>query len=98
MSVPEKHRDVARAWVDGADIEMSVSMDAQEWAVVDHPRFSECCEYRVKPKAKIKKWRWVCKLANCDGLFITNQYHSEQEMRGGSGIQKMDATMIEVDE
>lgn len=97
MSVPEKHRPVAHAFVDGNPVQKEGPYKDQ-WLDDDNPRWHDHINYRVKPKTKVKKWRWVCKFANGDGLFITNQFHSEWEMSGGSGIQKIEATMIEVDE
>ncbi|HET8688103.1 MAG TPA: hypothetical protein VFM18_15825 [Methanosarcina sp.] len=59
--------------------------------------------YRIKPKPKVKKWRWVV-LHSTDGrLAVSATYYASKEeyneKRGyWTAIQKIDSTMIEVEE
>lgn len=57
--------------------------------------------YRIKPKAKVKKWRWVFKdqHADCGKLYITGGHHTAEgasQLGMVEFIQKIDSTMIEV--
>lgn len=71
------------------------------------PHFGEWKEgfvYRIKPRAKVKKWRWVFRYQTaCDEeLMITLQHLSDKQMSDSGTrlvfIQKIDSTVIEVDE
>ena len=97
-NIPEKHRAIAHAWVDGEEIEMLGS--DQCWRPSSlFPGWYEDVRYRIKPKAKVKKWRWVFRSSYTDYLMITDCYLSEtQAMASPEILQKIDSTMIEVDE
>lgn len=97
MNVPEKHRAVAKAWVDGAQIETLIGLG--EWVPWPHPHWRDDLHYRIKPKAKVKKWRWVYRDERTGCLEITGSHVSEDRAKGAPYlIQKIDSTMIEVDE
>lgn len=98
MSVPEKWKDLAHAWVDGAAIEVRHRAIRLEWGNVDFPAWSEDFEYRIKPKAKVKKWRWVYRDRAFAALNVTSDFYSESEASCRCYVQKIDSTMIEVDE
>ena len=50
MKVPEKHRAVAHAWVDGAEVEC-FNEDTRAWVIQYHPNWYASFEYRInKPK------------------------------------------------
>ena len=109
--IPEKHRALAHAWVDGAEIEYRQPncgiRTFREWTTADVPAFAQSFEYRIKPKAKVKKWRWVAGhpggtiyVVNVIGRSNTDSmnFFSEAEALQLGYLQKVDATMIEVDE
>lgn len=52
-----KHAEVIKAWADGADVQIRVPIDLEQWVDVTPPpheavRFFDDCEYRIKPKKK----------------------------------------------
>lgn len=103
MGVPEKHRPLAHAFIDGADIQQKVYIDGRtEWWDDSRPSWYEGIEYRVKPKAKVKKWRWVD--GHPAGLIYAASnrngdiYFTEAEAVKLGFLERIDATMIEVDE
>lgn len=55
MNVPEKHRAVAHAWVDGAEIEYR-SPDQDFWYSNPDPEWAEEKEYRIKPTFPSFDW------------------------------------------
>lgn len=56
MNVPEKHRAVAHAWLDGAEVE-HYNKVLGEWILNKNPRWYSGREYRVKagPRKKAEK-------------------------------------------
>lgn len=99
MSIPEKHRAVAHAWVDGAAIEWRDATKSGAWTEIADPNWYPNVEYRVKPKPKVKKWRWVVHYSG--RVEISTGYLSEEEIgRDGllTPVQKIYSTMIEVEE
>lgn len=102
MSVPEKHRAVAHAFVDGADVDCRPTYSL-DWIRDPDPDWIEDWEYRVAPK-KVKKWRWVAETTGgC--LFITEYRYADQadytrRTQGLSDIliQRIDRTEREVEE
>jgi hypothetical protein len=98
MNVPEKHRAVAHAWVDGATVEI-LHRKPDVWQETPWLSWDERNEYRIKPKAKVKKWRWVMKQSNV--YWITESYYSKKEdveHVWATPVQRIDETEIEVDE
>lgn len=57
MNVPEKHRAVAHAWVEGAEIEFSVVKD--QWLPATNPTWDVNCKYRFKPTKPSIDWSHV---------------------------------------
>ena len=59
-------------------------------------------EYRIKPKEKVKKWKWVFEVNG--GLGVTEEHYTEEEFNNSANayfaklIQKIDATEQEFDE
>ena len=100
MSVPEKHRAVAHAWADGADIEYQVP-NGTEWVRTQSPTFYEDIQYRVAPK-KVKKWRWVVRSNHSPEYAETSVHHYENPEEYLSGDYylaiKLDWTEREVEE
>lgn len=74
MNVPEKHREVAHAWVDGADIQC-LQNESGEWKRIALPGWYEVDDYRIDPKcdyalAKIPEKHREVYLAWCDGAEV----------------------------
>ena len=64
MNVPEKHREIARAWVDGAEIEY-FSQFEECWEPKKHGYWDEYTQYRVKPATPHSiDWSHVAKHIN----------------------------------
>lgn len=63
MNVPEKHKAIAHAWVDGAKIEVrnpkSPYPELKEWQIIKVPSWLEDCEYRIKPTKPSINWEHV---------------------------------------
>ena len=63
MKIPEKHRAIAHAWVDGAEIEgrdpKATHTVLDEWEVCWNPVWREDWEYRVKPTRPSINWEHV---------------------------------------
>lgn len=87
IKVPEKHRAVAHAWVDGADIQFRDSVGITEWT--DHtwgsPLWHIDLDYRVKPKTVIK-YKMVYKTEYDEWVLTDGYYASVDELRDGLGM------------
>lgn len=95
---PHKHAELIKKWADGAIIQYK-DWARGEWVTCteNKPTWNEQSEYRVKP-VKVNKWRWVCEFTNYQ-LFVTEDHYSELEAyKNFNVIQKIDSTMIEVEE
>lgn len=94
---PHKHAELIKKWADGAIIQYHVEGDEWEDCSKNEPLWDENTPYRVKP-VKVNKWRWVCESTNSQ-LFVTEDHYSELEAyKNFNVIQKIDSTMIEVEE
>ena len=99
MNKPHKHAEVIKAWADGAVIQnRRGALDS--WLEVSDPRWLPYHEYRVKPKDKIKKYRYVYEK---DGeLLVSADRYPAGSLTIGAyarqAIQRIDSTMIEVEE
>lgn len=58
MNVPEKHRAVAHAWVDGAEVEYKTYTDVN-WHTTATPDWHENSEYRIKLTKPSINWSHV---------------------------------------
>ena len=58
MNVPEKHRAVAHAWVDGAEVEYKTSLSVT-WRVANTPDWYEQHEYRIHLTKPSINWSHV---------------------------------------
>ena len=58
MNVPEKHKAVAHAWVDGAEVEYR-PYAAGNWQDTETPKWVEQNEYRIKPTKPSIDWSHV---------------------------------------
>jgi len=58
MNVPEKHRAVAHAWVDGAEVECKTPITST-WQGDSVPDWIEQNEYRIKPTKPSLNWSHV---------------------------------------
>lgn len=95
---PHKHAELIKAWADGAEIEF---LQVDVWkSCSNFPRWDDDTKYRVKPKPKVKKWRWVTKNKITDALGVTGMHiRDESEVHPSYyPVQKIDSTMIEVEE
>lgn len=100
---PHKNAEVIKAWADGAVIQFR---QGYAWWDLDkdQPPVKEEYEYRIKPKPKVKKWRWVFSYIGSNGKLSVSADHyttAEDLNRKYStcqAIQKIDSTMIEVEE
>ena len=57
--------------------------------------------WRIKPKEKVNKWRWVVKSHATGALSVTNGYYPEPgwvENPNYVNVQKVDSSMIEAEE
>lgn len=63
MNVPEKHRAIAHAWVDGAEIEgrdpKATVPVLKEWMICGNPTWHEDLEYRIKLTKPSINWEHV---------------------------------------
>lgn len=92
MSVPEKHRATLHAWLDGAEVQIKAEYSDRwfDWYCTEIHQLSERDELRIKPKPKVKKWRWCLK--------ETCAHYTEEEAKKEGFTQKIDGTEIEDDE
>lgn len=57
MGTPHKHRDLIKAWADGAEIQVKDS--GARWADMSKPTWQEWTTYRIKPKTiKYRNFLW----------------------------------------
>ena len=75
--VPEKWRELAHAWVDGAVIKVKIS--DYNWHLCDRPMWEEESDYRIDPKcdyalANIPEKHREVYLAWCDGAQIEYEF------------------------
>lgn len=91
------HCDMIVAWAHGAKIQyFDPSWD--EWVDDPKPDWFDMTQYRVKPKDIVKKWRWVYRDKN-QKYNITDSYFSDKEaIAVDFFVQKIDETMIEVEQ
>ena len=101
-TTPHKHAELIKLWADtGCQIQYNVHALAI-WidCVRNNPSWEPDIEYRVKPTL-VKKWKWVFKDSFGD-LKVTDNAYSEQDFNKQyhrlTLIQKIDSTMIEVEE
>lgn len=105
---PHKHAELIKKWADGAIIQYKGGT-SEVWTDCgdNHPYWSRDVNYRVKPNL-VKKWKWVLTNKSGEGTFfeLTPSYYANQEdwvkAVGTSNPwvlhQKIDSTMIEVEE
>jgi len=106
---PHKHAELIKKWADtGCQIQYNVHALAI-WidCVRNNPSWEPDIEYRVKPTL-VKKWKWVLTNKSGEGTFfeLTPSYYANEEdwvkAVGTSNPwklhQKIDSTMIEVEE
>jgi len=49
MKTPHKHAELIKAWADGAEIEIFLTID-KSWIHLTNPNWDDGCEYRIKPE------------------------------------------------
>lgn len=97
---PHKHAELIKKWADGAVIQLRQCNG--EWVNTAHndPSWGNEFEYRIKPNL-VKKWKWVYRDL-CGVLDVTDYCYTDQEFKSSfrnlTLIQKIDSTMIEVEE
>lgn len=96
----QKHYDLIVKWAanpDGYTV-YSRTYDEAEWVATSSPMWREDLEYKLVPKPKVKKWRWVFKdiygQLNLTSKWWT-QESFENEFPNFTLVQKIDSTMIE---
>ena len=72
MNVPEKHRKIAHAWVDGAEIEYFHQF-RERWEPKAHDHWSKRKQYRVKQTPHSIDWSHVAKHINAMVGFPSGQ-------------------------
>lgn len=97
---PRKHAELILKWADGAIIQ-SLNQDNRWYDVyTNRPTWAEEVEYRVKPTI-VKKWKWIYR-DSFGELKVTTSYYTEQDFnkmfQSLTLIQKIDSTMIKVEE
>lgn len=93
-----KHYEQIVEWANGKEIEY---FDAGVWRTTNDPVWDHDTQYRVKPKPLVKKWRWVLENKKAKTLTVSNYHYSEDDNHVNDDytkIQKIDSTMIEVQE
>lgn len=106
MTTPHKYAEILRAIADGIPVQAYHPLSPEKgWQDIDTNLsfsvfLSGGVEYRIKPKPLIKKWRWVYQ--KDDGyLGLTASYYADQSEWVGPGglfVQKIESTMIEVEQ
>lgn len=94
-----KHADLIHAWAEGAEIQ--VLFDSG-WQDRKEPTWSTTCDYRIKPKEKVKKWKWVYKHPNGQ-LFVSEGFYKNAEVflqynPSCMAVESVKSTEIEVEE
>lgn len=103
MSTKHKHYDLILAWANGAEIQV-YNKAISSWEDNIYPVWSFQSEYRIKPKPKVKKWRWVNSSKEENNYIgVSHGYYASAEDFNSDwpkhiAIQKVDSTMIEVEE
>lgn len=100
---PHKHAELIKKWADGAVIQLRQCNG--EWVNTAHndPSWGNEFEYRIKP-ILVKKWKWVYESSPNSHIVTMCHYASPEAFRkehpyaGGKILQKVDSTMIEVEE
>lgn len=99
-NTPHKHAELIKKWAEGAVIQYKTGRYGV-WTDCsgNTPYWELNNEYRVKPTL-VKKWKWV--FSNAGVLDVTDHRYTEQEFNSVfqnlTLIQKIDSTMIEVEE
>lgn len=95
-----KHYDLIVKWAanpDGYTV-YGRAYDESEWGAITTPMWREDLEYKLVPKLKVKKWKWVYK-GGSGLLHVTDRWYTkegfEEEYPNLILVQKIDSTMIE---
>lgn len=104
-------QEVLQALLDGKTVEYALAYraaDPSSWVVLDPTRnfyiVHSDIVYRIKPKPKVKKWKWIVENPVKDLSMTSGHYASPEEYKDNypsglwTAIQKIDSTMIEVEE
>ena len=102
-----KYAEVLRAIADGKPVQCKrVESEWWDFDPLKHAFYmSTCLAWRVKPKGKVKKWRWVAKYAGSDAYMIVTASHYKDEVefhkfeyhKNYVFVEPVQSTMIEVD-
>lgn len=104
---PHPYADVLRAIADGIPVQARWSNhDWFDFDITRHTFHTFGLEWRIKPKPKVKKWRWVVTdYRNTRALSVSVNYYKDladfntKNMHGVTvAVQQIDSTMIEVEE
>lgn len=103
MNKPHKHAELIKKWADGAVIQVKTLSGTWVDACDNNPFWEPNHEYRVKPTL-VKKWKWVYESPNGSMIVTCLHYSSPEDFDNlnpynkGKVLQKVDATMQEVEE
>ena len=101
MSKEHPLAHILRAIADGVPVEFRhynsdwVTYDPKEHLLVINP-IPDAMQWRIKPKSKVKKWRWI--FQDYGDLKVSLGFYTEEEIQIFKPVQKIDSTEIEVDE
>lgn len=99
MTTKHKHYDLIVAWAGGATIQLLSKDNPGEWIDLMYaPSWYTHQVYRVKPKPPVKKYFWIIKAKW--GYGVSSIRYSEEEVKDTAAgfIQKIEDSMIEVEE
>ena len=110
MTTKHPLAEILYAIADGKEVQQRIlSCGNREWKKLDyHSAFSlglPNVEYRIKPKEKVKKWRWVYHDKDLDKWEVTeeffmdsNEFYETYNSKYCEVIEKVSATEQEFDE
>lgn len=93
---PHPHCEVIIAWAKGAEIQYS--NNGNDWFATPTPNWAIETHYRVKPKKKVKKYKYAAKHRTL-GTYITNNYFAgfEEFEESSDSYGVVDATCLSWD-
>ena len=100
---PHKHAELIKKWADGAIIQLKQINGEWVDTAYNDPSWGNEFEYRIKPNL-VKKWKWVYENPEGNMIVTCLHYSSPEEFNNlnpynkGKILQKIDSTMIEVEE
>lgn len=76
---PRPHAELIKQWADDDSLEIEVYCEVTEtWIGVNNVIWSECNDYRIKPKT-VTKWKWAYNSGQTDASILTGNYFADEE-------------------